>query len=173
MSASRLMVAALLGLGIALPSEAQRLAPLAAVAPQQVDVAPAVARGEEWSDAPLAVRSAPRDTVPVRELSRTGAVIGGLFFGHPEPGVFTGRAERIVVGVAAQAAVAIDNARLYESAQKAAEERKVLLESERAARNAASVASSEPCCGCDPASRCARRRRFWWTSSAMLARCEK
>ena len=52
-------------------------------------------------------------------------------------GVFTERTERLVVGIAAQAAVAIDNARLYESAQRAAEERKQLLESERAARAAA------------------------------------
>ena len=73
--------------------------------------------------------------VPVR--SRSGEVIGGLFFGHPRPGVFTERAERLVVGVAAQAGIAIDNARLYEAAQKAAEERKALLESERAARAAA------------------------------------
>jgi signal transduction histidine kinase/ActR/RegA family two-component response regulator len=70
--------------------------------------------------------------VPV--VSRSGEVIGGLFFGHPQPGVFTERSERIIAGVAAQAAVAIDNARLYEVAQKAAEERKLLLERERAAR---------------------------------------
>jgi signal transduction histidine kinase/CheY-like chemotaxis protein len=73
--------------------------------------------------------------VPVR--SRSGEVIGGLFFGHPDPGVFTERAERLVVGLAAQAGIAIDNARLYEAAQKAADERKALLESERAARTAA------------------------------------
>ena len=73
--------------------------------------------------------------VPVR--SRSGDVIGGLFFGHPQPNVFTERAERLIVGIAAQAGVAIDNARLYEAAQKAAEERNILLESERAARSAA------------------------------------
>ncbi|TDY20466.1 GAF sensor hybrid histidine kinase [Paraburkholderia sp. BL6665CI2N2] len=49
--------------------------------------------------------------------SRSGTVVGGLFFGHPEPGVFTERAERIVAGIAAQAAIAIDNARLYQAAQ--------------------------------------------------------
>ena len=72
-----------------------------------------------------------------RSRSRSGEVIGGLFFGHSQTGVFTDRAERLVVGVAAQAGIAIDNARLYEAAQRAAEERKVLLESERAARAAA------------------------------------
>jgi signal transduction histidine kinase/DNA-binding response OmpR family regulator len=50
--------------------------------------------------------------VPVR--ARTGEVMGGLFFGHSEVGVFTERAERIVTGIASQAAVAIDSARLYE-----------------------------------------------------------
>ena len=49
--------------------------------------------------------------IPVR--SRSGEVLGGLFFGHPSVGVFTDRHERLAVGVAAQAAVAIDNARLY------------------------------------------------------------
>ncbi len=39
-----------------------------------------------------------------------------------------------MVGIAAQAAVAIDNARLYEAAQRAAAERQALLASERAAR---------------------------------------
>ncbi len=69
-------------------------------------------------------RGMPKGHLPVRSylavpvISRTGAVIGGLFFGHSEPNIFTERAERLVVGVAAQAAVAIDNARLYEAAQK-------------------------------------------------------
>jgi signal transduction histidine kinase len=70
----------------------------------------------------------PKGHLPVRSylavsvVSRTGEVIGGLFFGHPEPGVFTERSERLVAGIASQAAVAIDNARLYEAAQKAAAE---------------------------------------------------
>ncbi|HVZ44936.1 MAG TPA: response regulator, partial [Ramlibacter sp.] len=50
--------------------------------------------------------------VPV--VSRTGEVLGGLFFGHSQPARFTEEAERIVAGIAAQAAVAIDNARLHE-----------------------------------------------------------
>ncbi|WP_332876405.1 hybrid sensor histidine kinase/response regulator [Massilia sp. S19_KUP03_FR1] len=67
-------------------------------------------------------------------VARSGEALGTMFFGHPEAGVFTERTERIVGGIAAQAAVAIDNARLYEAAQHSAEERKVLLESERLAR---------------------------------------
>jgi signal transduction histidine kinase len=53
--------------------------------------------------------------VPVK--SRSGEVFGGLFLGHPEPARFDQRHERLVEGVAAQAAIAIDNARLYEASQ--------------------------------------------------------
>jgi signal transduction histidine kinase/CheY-like chemotaxis protein len=70
--------------------------------------------------------------VPV--IARSGKVIGGLFFGHAERGVFTERSERLIVGVAAQAAIAIDNARMYEDAKRAADERARLLDAERAAR---------------------------------------
>jgi PAS domain S-box-containing protein len=50
--------------------------------------------------------------VPV--ISQSGEVIGGLFFGHPEPARFTKDHEDLVVSVAAQAAISVDNARLYE-----------------------------------------------------------
>ncbi|MBO9660782.1 MAG: PAS domain S-box protein, partial [Chitinophagaceae bacterium] len=49
--------------------------------------------------------------VPVR--SQKGVVIGGLFFGHPEPAKFTGEHEILVSSIASQAAVALDNAQLY------------------------------------------------------------
>ncbi len=55
--------------------------------------------------------------VPVR--TRAGEVLGGLFFGHPQRAVFTERAERLALGVAALAAVAMDNARLYQAARDA------------------------------------------------------
>ncbi|QBE66966.1 PAS domain S-box protein [Pseudoduganella lutea] len=67
-------------------------------------------------------------------MSRDGSVIGTLLFGHPEPGMFSERTERIIGGIAAQAGVAIDNARLNEAARRAAEERIALLDSERNAR---------------------------------------
>jgi PAS domain S-box-containing protein len=51
-------------------------------------------------------------------ISRLGEVIGGLFLGHSRVGVFTERAERLVEGAAKQAAIAIDNARLFEASQK-------------------------------------------------------
>ena len=56
-------------------------------------------------------------SVPV--VSRLGEVIGSFFYGHAQSGVFTERAERLVEGVAKQAAIAIDNARLFEAAKHA------------------------------------------------------
>lgn len=53
----------------------------------------------------LAVRS--YLAVPV--ISRNGEVMGGLFFGHPLPDMFTERSERWMIGLAAEAAVAVDN----------------------------------------------------------------
>jgi GAF domain-containing protein len=55
--------------------------------------------------------------VPV--VSRSGEVIGGLFFGHAAPGMFSERMETIMVGVSAQTAIAIDNVRLFEKEQRA------------------------------------------------------
>jgi signal transduction histidine kinase/DNA-binding response OmpR family regulator len=67
----------------------------------------------------------PKGHLPVKSYlavpvsSRSGEPIGGLFFGHPEEGVFDAAAERLMVGLAGQAAIAIDNARLFEAAQRA------------------------------------------------------
>jgi len=72
-----------------------------------------------------------RSYLAVSVVSRSGEVLGGLFFGHPKPGVFTERAERIVTGIAAQAAIAIDNARLYEAAQREVVARKAAEDSLR------------------------------------------
>jgi len=55
--------------------------------------------------------------VPV--VSHTGHVLGGLFFGHPKPGMFSEQHEQIVTGLAGQAASAMDNARLYEEMREA------------------------------------------------------
>jgi PAS domain S-box-containing protein len=72
----------------------------------------------------------PRGHLPVRSYlavpvaARSGEVIGGLFFGHPEPGQFTEAHEALMVGIAGQAAIAIDNARLYQAAQVEIKERR-------------------------------------------------
>jgi signal transduction histidine kinase/ActR/RegA family two-component response regulator len=55
--------------------------------------------------------------VPVKGIG--GGVLGGLFFGHSTPGRFTEQHERLAAGVAAWAAVALENARLYKEAQDA------------------------------------------------------
>jgi signal transduction histidine kinase/ActR/RegA family two-component response regulator len=55
--------------------------------------------------------------VPVK--GRGGDVIGGLFFGHAAAGRFTAHHERIAEGIAAWAAVALENARLYANVQDA------------------------------------------------------
>jgi PAS domain S-box-containing protein len=60
--------------------------------------------------------------VPV--ISSTGQIHGGLFFGHDQPGVFTDEAEFMVSAIAAQAAVAMDNARLHQASQAEIEERR-------------------------------------------------
>ncbi|MCR0985641.1 hybrid sensor histidine kinase/response regulator [Roseomonas populi] len=59
-----------------------------------------------------------RSYLAVPVTSRSGEVLGGLFFGHPQPGRFKAEHEALLRGVAGQAAVAIDNARLYQSAQR-------------------------------------------------------
>ncbi len=99
----------------------------------------------------------PKGHLPVRSylaasvISRSGAVLGGLFFGHPEVGVFDEHAERIVAAIAVQAGIAIDNARLYRAAQDEIHRRKgveaALLESEqtleaRVAERTAQLAAS-------------------------------
>lgn len=80
----------------------------------------------------------PKGHLPVRSylavpvVSRSGEVLGGLFFGHSRPGVFTQEAEQIVGSIAAQAAVAIDNANLYAAVQKELAEHKRIEEALRA-----------------------------------------
>jgi len=99
----------------------------------------AVVRAADVTTDPRFGRNAPHHGMPeghlpvrsylaVPVVGRGGAVLGGLFLGHPEPGRFNERSERMVVGLAAHAAVAIDNARLYDT------ERRLRDEAERASR---------------------------------------
>jgi PAS domain S-box-containing protein len=80
--------------------------------------------------------------VPVK--THTGEVIGGLFLGHPECGVFTERAERLTLGLASQASIAMSNAGLFRALRdregqlkEIAAEREQFLQSERVARSEA------------------------------------
>lgn len=54
------------------------------------------------------------NTLAVPVISPSGEVIGGLFFAHSRPGTFTEEHEKLLTGISSQAAVAIDNAKLYE-----------------------------------------------------------
>jgi len=59
-----------------------------------------------------------RSYLAVPVVSRAGEVVGGLFFGHPDVGVFSERDEQLVSGLASHASIALDSARVY--AQRAA-----------------------------------------------------
>ncbi len=64
--------------------------------------------------------------VPV--ISSAGDVLGGLFFGHKDPAVFTVEDEEMAISVASQAAIAIDNAMLFEKLKKANDHNASLLQ---------------------------------------------
>jgi PAS domain S-box-containing protein len=72
----------------------------------------------------------PKGHLPVRSYlavpvtSRSGEVIGGLFFGHAEPARFVDEHEELLVGIAGQAATAIDNARLFQATEREVAERR-------------------------------------------------
>ena len=55
-----------------------------------------------------------RSFLAIPVVTRTGVVLGGLFFGHAERARFTDQHERLIGGLASQAATALENARLYE-----------------------------------------------------------
>ncbi len=76
-------------------------------------------------------------SVPV--ISRSGTVMGGIFYGHPEAGVFTEYSERMLVNLASQAAVAIDNANMYAALQMDLDQREIR---EEAARKLAAIVTS-------------------------------
>src|SRR2546430_1149636 len=89
-------------------------------------------RAVRLDDVPAANRSdegnpwgtPPTTDIPLRSylaipVIRSSEVLGGLVLGHAAPGRFTERHERLLGGRAAQAAIAIDNARQYKVADEA------------------------------------------------------
>jgi PAS domain S-box-containing protein len=70
-------------------------------------------------------RGMPPGHLPVRSYlavpvtGRSGQVLGGLFFGHTRPAMFTEQHERLAAGTARWATVALENARLFVEAQEA------------------------------------------------------
>ena len=92
----------------------------------------AVVRSDDITKDPRYAQNAPHKGMPEGHLpvrsylavpvtSRSGEVIGGLFFGNPEPGRFNAGHEQLISGLAAQAAISIDNARLYQVVQSSNE----------------------------------------------------
>ena len=65
----------------------------------------------------------PPGHLPVRSYlaapvhARSQEILGGLFFGHSQPERFTESHVALLSGIAAQAAIALDNARLFEQSQ--------------------------------------------------------
>ncbi len=87
-----------------------------------------VLRSDDITKDPRYGRNSPRKGMPEGHLpvrsylavpvkSRSGEVLGGLFFGHADLGKFSAQTEERVLGLAHQAAVAMDNVRLFASAQ--------------------------------------------------------
>jgi PAS domain S-box-containing protein len=90
----------------------------------------AVVRSPDITRDPRYGHNAPHHGIPEGHLSvrsylavpvkgRSGDVIGGLFFGHSGADRFTEQHERLAVGVASWASVALENARMYTSVQEA------------------------------------------------------
>ena len=108
-----------------------------------------VVRSDDITQDPRYGRNAPRQGMPEGHLpvrsylaipvtTRQGEVLGGLFFGHPEPGRFTARDESLLVGLGAQVAATIESIRLNGEAlaeldhrRKAEERLKFALDSGR------------------------------------------
>ena len=65
-----------------------------------------------------------RSILAVPVVLRTGDTHGILVFGHERAGMFNRRSERLLAGLTAQAAIALENSRLYRNAQTEIEERK-------------------------------------------------
>lgn len=72
-----------------------------------------VADNFSYDDSPL------KSYLSVAVVSRNGEIIGGILYGDDRENHFTSRDKAIIEGIAAQAAIAIDNARLFKSANDA------------------------------------------------------
>jgi PAS domain S-box-containing protein len=74
-----------------------------------------------------------RSYLAVPVVARSGEVFGSLLFGHPEVGRFTAVHERLAASIASQAAVALENARLYKTVREQKEQLELAVEHVRLA----------------------------------------
>lgn len=84
---------------------------------------------QPWKESGLSqARRMPRGHPPIRSFlgaplfDHARLVSGGLLLGHTEPGQFTPDDETLLMGLSAQAAIALENARLYRIAHMRAQE---------------------------------------------------
>lgn len=77
----------------------------------------------EWMPKGIAIGHRPvRSFLAVPVKSRKGVVIGTLYFGHTKAGMFKEHEVEITKGIAAQAAIALDNSQLFETISNKNEE---------------------------------------------------
>jgi PAS domain S-box-containing protein len=74
-----------------------------------------------------------RSCLGVPVMARSGGFFGLLLFGHPETDRFTQEHERLATGIAGQAAIALENARLYRTVREQKEQLEVAVERVRLA----------------------------------------
>ena len=79
--------------------------------------------------------------MPVKAPS--GEVLGGLFFGHSLPGKFSAAVEASLASLAGQAALAMDNARLFHAREREIAAYTAIVEAERAAALESDDAAAE------------------------------
>lgn len=83
-----------------------------------------------WKDRALQHRPI-RSYLAVPVVSRSGELLGALLFGHSQAGMFTDDAERSIRFLAGHAAIAIDNARLFNASQQEIAARKKVEEHQK------------------------------------------
>jgi PAS domain S-box-containing protein len=94
-----------------------------------------IVRSDDITKDPRYGHNAPREGMPAGHLpvrsylavpviSRSGEVLGGLFFGHADAAKFDEQSEHGLSGLAGEAAIAIDNARLFETVQRELQEKR-------------------------------------------------